>query len=552
LRKTPRRCVVWLIIIGAGVRLALAATVGLGVDESYAVASARQASLSYFDHPPLSFWLAHAAARVFGTESHVVVRLPFILLFAATTWLMYRLTARAFGERAGWLAALLLNISAVFSVSTGSWVLPDGPLMCGLAAAAYGLERVLLDPAAAGHPWRWWLAAGAATGVALLSKYQAVLFVAGVLVFMITRPAGRRWLRQPAPYAAGALALALFTPVLVWNARHGWVSFAFQSGRGASPPHLTAGRVLGAVGQNVAGQMAWVLPWIWIPLVVALVHAFRRRPTDDRYWLFACLAVVPIALFTAVSLGGRPGQPHWPASGYLFLFPLLGAGLVEREQRGAAGVGPARPTAADGRLPTWVLASAVAFIALLAAAGVAAITGFPFSTFPRLARGGDPTLEAADWGDLHAGLDSLGVLGRPRTFVAAPSWVQAGKVAYALGPGVPVLCLSVDPREFAYLHDQRTFLGQDAIIVARLPASPDVAASYAPYFETVVPIGRVTIHRWRSPVFEVGVYRGHDFRRTVPAPATPRGALATVIPAHRAAGYLPPDPAPPYRPEPTP
>ncbi len=58
-----------------------------------------------------------------------MVRLPFILLFAGTTWLMYRLTARLFGEPAGLWAAVLLNLSLVFSITSGGWVLPDGPLM---------------------------------------------------------------------------------------------------------------------------------------------------------------------------------------------------------------------------------------------------------------------------------------------------------------------------------------------------------------------------------------------------------------------------------------
>ena len=54
------RAVLHLIAVTALVRLALAALLGLSVDESYSVAIARQFSLSYFDHPPLHLWLAAA------------------------------------------------------------------------------------------------------------------------------------------------------------------------------------------------------------------------------------------------------------------------------------------------------------------------------------------------------------------------------------------------------------------------------------------------------------------------------------------------------------
>src|SRR3954451_10877079 len=83
------------------IRILFAATTGLGVDESYMVAAGRVLSLGYFDHPPASWWLSWGAAHLFGSEHPVVVRLPFIALFALSTWLMYRLGAAVADARAG-------------------------------------------------------------------------------------------------------------------------------------------------------------------------------------------------------------------------------------------------------------------------------------------------------------------------------------------------------------------------------------------------------------------------------------------------------------------
>ena len=120
------RNVLWLILLATLVRLAFGWALGLGVDESYMVAAGRIVQLGYFDHPPASWWLSWSAAQLFGSEAAIVVRLPFIALFALSTWLMYRLGAAVAGERAGLFAALLLNLSPVFAVTTGTWVLPDG------------------------------------------------------------------------------------------------------------------------------------------------------------------------------------------------------------------------------------------------------------------------------------------------------------------------------------------------------------------------------------------------------------------------------------------
>jgi 4-amino-4-deoxy-L-arabinose transferase-like glycosyltransferase len=125
---SPLRMTLWLIAIGIVGRFVLAAVIGLGVDESYVVSVARFFSLSYFDHPPLYFWLVKLMALVTGSEYGLLLRGPFILLFAGSTWLMFRITSRCFGELAGFYAALLMNVSAVFSLSSGGWILPDGPL----------------------------------------------------------------------------------------------------------------------------------------------------------------------------------------------------------------------------------------------------------------------------------------------------------------------------------------------------------------------------------------------------------------------------------------
>jgi 4-amino-4-deoxy-L-arabinose transferase-like glycosyltransferase len=89
-------------------------------------------------------------------------------------------------------------------------VLPDGPLIAALLGAAVCLVAAM--PTSGRAAWGWWLGTGLWAGVALFSKYSAALTIAGAIVFLLTEPAGRRWLRRPHPYAAGLLALTVFSP----------------------------------------------------------------------------------------------------------------------------------------------------------------------------------------------------------------------------------------------------------------------------------------------------------------------------------------------------
>lgn len=502
------RAVVAIIVVGVAARLILAATLGLGVDESYEVVVSRALSWGYLDHPPLSFWMAGALAKLAHGENRVLLRLPFILTFAGTTWLMFRLTRRLFGARAGMFAALLLNLAPVFSLSTGGWILPDGPLDFAMLAAALALTHVLLD-ANPPRAWRWWLLAGLATGVALLSKYHGVFLLAGAAAFVVTRREARRWLARPEPYAAAAIALALFAPDLIWNVQHGFASFRFQGGRAIPMDrhHLTA------LLQNLAGQAGYLLPWIWVPLVYQMYRALRGGPRDGARWLLLCLGAGPVVAFTLVSLGGNPGLPHWPAPGYLLLMPLVGDAAARRETRGPRE---------RRQLHRWLAAAAVAFIALTAVAASDVATGWIARAEPSWFTRGDPSLEAYDWSTLKPELAARGLLADSGQVVAATHWIEAAKIGYAMGPHVPVLCLSDDPRHFAYAYPPARFIGRNVLILVRVPAgglTRNVVQEYARYFAAIEPAGMVAIRRAGLVEFQVAAFRATDMRAAYPGPA---------------------------------
>ena len=266
------RRAIWIVAGFLVARLVFASLLGPGIDESYTLAIARSLSLSYFDHPPLHQWIAHFAALVFGEG--LATRLPFIVLFAATGWIVYRLTDDLFGVRAATIALFSLNVAPFFFASAGTWVMPDGPLLFGLAIAAWALARLFFDtPPGRASVWGLWLLAGVGLGVAGLSKYTAALSAAGLLAFVLLAPRQRRWLDRPAPYVAAAVALAMIAPVLVWNAQHGWASFQFQGGRGSPGGGLKPVQVL----LMALGEAAYLWPWIFVPLVAGLAEAWRRR-----------------------------------------------------------------------------------------------------------------------------------------------------------------------------------------------------------------------------------------------------------------------------------
>jgi 4-amino-4-deoxy-L-arabinose transferase-like glycosyltransferase len=472
LQRETLRALLALILVTSFLRLVLAGVLGLTVDESYTVAISRSLSLSYFDHPPLHVWLVGLWARLTGSEAPLVLRLPDVAMFAVTTCLMYRLTAMLFGERAGLWAAVSLNLAPLFTINAGIGIVPDALLVLFSLLAVQCFARAMLPSPAAREDRSSLLGAGAAMGLALLSKYTVVFPLAGLLFYLLScRPRSLGWFSL---WLGAFLVLILFTPVLVWNHAHAWASFAFQGGR-AAPASFSLARA----AASLAAQLLYLLPWIAAAALYALARALARGRTDARTWLFACLATGPISAFSLLALWTKV-LPHWAAIGWLFTFPLLGEWLASLEaQRARLLRGLAAATAAVPLALTVLIATQAA-------------TGWLDRFIPALAAH-DPTLDALDWRELDTVAARLGVERRGMV-VATVSWIDAGKADYALGGRVPVLCLSSDPRHFAYLHDPARFAGRDALIVAA-DGRPDWLTLAAPHFQHVEPGEDIVVRR---------------------------------------------------------
>jgi hypothetical protein len=501
--ERPVRAALILIVFFGLARLALDLSLGLGADEAYTVAVSRRLALSYFDHPPLHQWLAHFSALVFGEG--VWVRLPFIVLFGGTGWLLFALTRALFGTGAALWALFGLNASPFFFASAGGWVVPDGCLLFALAAAALVLAKACFGAPDAGAAWRLWLAAGFWLGLAGLSKYSATFAPLGIAIFLALAPRQRHWFAHPAPYAAALLALAMVTPVLIWNYDNGWVSFAFQSARGAPSDRLR----LDQVGAMLAGQIALLTPWILAPLLGGLIAAVRRRD-DERQLFLLCLAAPPIVFFTLAPLWSARGLPHWPMPGWFFAFPLAGAWV----SAGWARRFDMRPFAFGA-------------CALLAALALVVVTHADTGWIKRLialpAGVVDPTLETLDWSALRK--TPLFAAARP-AFAVSVKWSDAGKIAVALGPEVPVLIFSDDPRGMAFADNSANYLGRDGVIVAPSGKLDFVAGALRPYFADLGQPEHMAVQRGGRDEIALVLIPAHGLTRpfALPYPRAAGGA----------------------------
>jgi len=307
--------------------VAAALAVPLFPDEYYYWAWSRHLAAGYFDHPPVVAWLIRAGTTLFGITP-LGVRALTLACGALTVVAVGRLAARLAGPAAAPRAMLLF---AVTPLITGAFVLatPDAPLLAATSWALYAILRAVDVEAIPRQALGWWVAAGVLLGVAGLSKYPAILVPAAVAVTLALHRPLRRVLVTPGPYLAALLAMLVVSPVVAWNATHGWVSFRFQLSHGLGAPR--GGSLLDREVTMVSQQILAATPILFGFLVAAVWRTLRRRP-ESRAVLLAGVALC-VALFFAWSGRRRPVEANWLALAYpsatvlLALWPLGARGV---------------------------------------------------------------------------------------------------------------------------------------------------------------------------------------------------------------------------------
>ncbi len=267
------------ILALVALRLAAAAWTPLTFDEAYYWMWSKHLAGGYYDHPPGVALVIRLGTMIAG-DTELGVRLVSILLALPMSWALYRAASILFGGiEVAATAAILLNVTLMAAVGT-LIVTPDSPLLVAASFVLFFLAKVLETGRGA-----WWLAVGAAVGAALLSKYTSLFFGPAILIWLVAVPKLRRWLISPWPYLGGLVSLLIFSPVILWNADHQWVSFIKQIGRARIEDFRPA-----FIGELIPTQIAFATPR-WDLRPQRTVDFCRRWAAPSGVLMFALLIV---------------------------------------------------------------------------------------------------------------------------------------------------------------------------------------------------------------------------------------------------------------------
>ncbi|MEU8621111.1 glycosyltransferase family 39 protein [Streptomyces sp. NPDC048623] len=285
------------------------------------------------DKPPAALWPMALSVRLFGLGSWQIL-VPEVLMGVATVAVLYAAVRRRFGAGAGLIAGAVLALTPVAALMF-RFNNPDALLALLMTVAVYCVLRALeRDRGAA----KWLVWAGIALGFAFLAKTLQAFLILPVLalVYVVCAPGGlgRRlgrlglgglallvsagwwvalvelWPKSSRPYVGGSQNNSFLELTFGYNglgringdevgsvggggARGGGMTRELPAGLelpgGAGGPGGGGGRGGGGwgetglgrmFGEQVGGQISWLLPAALILLVAGLVVTWRAARTD--------------------------------------------------------------------------------------------------------------------------------------------------------------------------------------------------------------------------------------------------------------------------------
>ncbi len=275
--------------------------------------------LSYYDGSPLIAWVLRLYTHLLGSHLFSIYLLG-LSVAVITAWAIYRTATLLFNSAAGRFAIFL-------------WLLCPGVIRYfffqvsynTMLALTWSLTVLAMVKLQQTRQTRYFYLCGFLAGSVLLAKYTGILLLFAYLCVCSVYPDYRFVWKNRHFYLALLLALLVFSPVIIWNMQHDWLSFRFQLSHGYH-----------GAQEGMLTQLRYYFQWLILDFNLALVALMLLAWRAGRQLWQAPLALLTLPALTVLLFFGisacfaRP-ESNWYAPFYITSVVLI-AGLWQKQK----------------------------------------------------------------------------------------------------------------------------------------------------------------------------------------------------------------------------
>jgi len=519
--KEVKKVLFILIAISTLIRIFIAATLELSVDEVYYWTYALYPDWSHFDHPPMVGFVIQLFSMNLLFDGELAIRLGAIVFSIFNTLLIYSIGKIIKNPLTGLYAAFLLNASIYCSVLAGNFIIPDTPQLLFWLISLYYLIKALPQKAIDKSASKDFILACLFAGFAILSKYHGVFIWGGIGLYVLFY--NRNWLKAPAFYLGMLLSALFIIPIVIWNIENNWISFTFHGDRVANELVLR----LDYLFTELFGQVAYNNPINYVIIIMALIAAFKNKlKIDSEYKKVLILNCLPIWLvFTSFSLF-RQTLPHWTGPAFT---PLLLIAAVFLSDKTESLKLPKRKIL----FPKSIRSAVFLLYSLLFSAWLL-INFYPGTIGKKesITKYGDTdfTLDMYGWKQIRSGFEKIVQRDEMQmdmpidASIISPKYFPGAEIDYYVAKPMDRKVLLLGPlnniHKYAWINKVRGELkmGDDAYMISTSNWYKDPFEYYSSNFNQILPADTIKIHRSGKLAYYAFVYKMKGYKGNIPNP----------------------------------
>lgn len=284
----------------------------LSPDEAHYWEWSRRLDLSYYSKGPIIAYLIYIGTSIFG-DTVFGIRIMAVIFSVLSSIYMFKLTNLICKDVSiAVYSAVLLQIIPLFS-TFGVIFTIDSPFIFFWILSLFLFYRTVNSELhTPDSKLTTWLLLGISIGLGLLTKYLMAFFYLCAFLFLLLSEK-RYLLKTIKPYAAVLVSLAVFSPVIIWNSQHDWVTMKHTAGQ----THIYQGIQISLKSffEFLGSQIGIITPIIFGMIFYAL---FKSKPlTSGLQSKFLFYFSIPVIAFFLLKAVQGKVQANWAMMGYI-------------------------------------------------------------------------------------------------------------------------------------------------------------------------------------------------------------------------------------------
>lgn len=290
-------------------------------DESHYWEWSRRLDLSYYSKGPMIAYLIALSTWLFGDTPFGIRILAVVCSFLSSIFI-YKIGKKLLNEKVGLISGIFFQIIPLFS-AFGVIFTIDSPFILFWIISMY-----LFLLAIEGRKV-YWLILGITIGLGLLTKYTMAFFYLCMFIFLIkwqrdysfsTHGNKINIFKNTAIYFCILISMVVFSPVIIWNFQHEWVTVKHTAGQA----HVYEGfRIsLKFFAEFVGSQLLIITPLVFIFGLYFLLKPSALNLNSKVHWFFISFSLPVLIFFLLKSLHGKV-QANWAMTAYIPFLLIL-------------------------------------------------------------------------------------------------------------------------------------------------------------------------------------------------------------------------------------